>query len=363
MAQLGDDELISIFKRINNPDDRRSFSQVSKQFLKLACSRLTNLHIAFPDLLYDILPESPNLVTFECHKPLSNTHMKLLAHSCPKLRYMNLSLEKNTDSQADSMIEVDFDNNGLCEVTNACKNLYYVSLSRRLHVGDVEVTSLVRSSKNLAVLDLSGCVSVTDESLKAIAETTSWLRVLNLQGCYLITDLGLKYLSNGHVRHFLEELVLAECDRISDDGILYLKQIRCLTDLNLSKCGVNITDVGVGALLQLPKIERLDLSWLINVTDISLFVIGEHYWKLRAISLTGCEAVTSEGLLAFEDHETLEELEFFSCHNFSWEDVVILASSCERLKYLGLTRRMVTPMPEAVHNDFYVINNCWIDWE
>ncbi|KAI3522751.1 hypothetical protein L1887_00799 [Cichorium endivia] len=313
MSQLGDDELLSIFRRIDNSDDRRSFSQVSKQFLKLACSRLMNLNIAFPDLLYDILPESPNLVTFECHKPLSNTHLKLLAHSCPKLWYLNLSVEKNSDSQADSVPrEADFDNDGLCAVTNACKNLYYVSLSGRLLVGDVEVASL--------------------------------------------------YLGNGHVRHFLEELDLAECDRISDDGISCLKHIRCLTDLNLSKCGVNVTDFGIGALFQLSQIERLDLSWLINVTDMSLFVIAEHYWKLRAISLTGCEAVTSEGLLAFEDHETLEELEFFSCHNFSWEDVEILASTCKRLKYIGVTRRMVI-MPEEVNNDFCVINNCWIGWE
>ncbi|KAI3792002.1 hypothetical protein L2E82_05871 [Cichorium intybus] len=360
MSQLGDDELISIFRRIDNSDDRKSFSQVSKQFLKLACSRLTNLNIAFPDLLYDILPESPNLVTFECHKPLSNTHLKLLAHSCPKLWYLNLSLEKNSDSQADS--EPDFDNDGWCAVTNACKNLYYVSLSGRLLIGDVEVASLVRSSKNLSILCLSGCVSVTDESLKAIAETESWLRVLKLQGCYLITDLGLEYLGNGHVRHFLEELDLAECDRISDAGISCLKHIACLTDLDLSKCGVNVTDMGIVGLFQLWEIERLHLSWLINVTDTSLFVIANHYSKLRAISLTGCEAVTGEGLLAFEDHETLEELEFFSCHNFSWEDVEILASTCKRLKYIGLTRRMVI-MPEEVNNDFCVINNCWIGWE
>ncbi|KVH90337.1 F-box/LRR-repeat protein 4-like [Cynara cardunculus var. scolymus] len=364
MERLGDFELSSIFKRIHNPDDRRSFFQVSKQFLKVACTFLLKSHISSPDFLYEILPASPNLVAFECSKPLSNTHMKLLAQSCPKLQYLKLSLEQNShpDQMDSESGEFDFDDDGLCAVSNACCHLFEVILCRRLHVGDVGVASLIRSCKDLAILDLSGCVGVKDESLKAIGEA-SRLSILILHGCSLITDLGLEYLANGDVKNCLEELVLAECDRISDGGIIFLKQMVRLTDLNLSKCGANVTDFGLMALFQIGNFERLNLSWLLNVTDISLFDIATWCLKLTAINLTGCEAVTGGGLCAFANHRTLEEVTLFSCHNFSWEDVELVALTCVRLKYLGISRTAKMSMPEVIQDGFYVINNCWIDCE
>ncbi|GJX39143.1 ribonuclease H-like domain-containing protein [Tanacetum coccineum] len=141
--------------------------------------------------------------------------MKLLAQSCPKLRILGLALEKNLEPKVD--YESDFDDDGLCAVANACCQLESVSLSRRLHVGDVGVVSILRSSKNITSLDLGRCVKVTDESLKAIGEATR-LRSLNLQGCYLITDLGLKYLATRDLKNSLMFLYFNECVKISDTG-------------------------------------------------------------------------------------------------------------------------------------------------
>ncbi|PWA53678.1 Leucine-rich repeat, cysteine-containing subtype [Artemisia annua] len=210
---------------------------------------------------------------------------------------------------------------GLCAVANAYSHLNSVSLGRRLHVGDVGVISLLRSSKNITSLCLERCVKVTDESLKAIGEVTC-LKQLVLRGCYLITDLGLKYLANKDLKNSLKFLYLDECDRISDTGIIYLGQMVHLSVLTLAKCGVNIADSGISAISKIPNIVRLVLARLINVTDTSLFDIANNCLKLSVLNLTGCEAITGDAVRAFADRPTLSYLTLYSCHNISWEDIM-----------------------------------------
>ncbi|KAI3696483.1 hypothetical protein L1987_79501 [Smallanthus sonchifolius] len=365
MEPLGDDELLYIFNKIPCYDweDKRSFAQVSKRFMKVAYFGKHRLHSCFPDLLFDILPSSPNVRKFHCNKPLSNNHLKLLAQSCPNLKLLDLRPAQDLDPPEPGEFEFDFDDDGLCAVANACNRLCEVHLNRRLHVGDAGIVSLATSCKNLTFLNLKGCIRVTDDSLKAIGESD--ILNLNLEGCYLITDLGLEYLATGDLKNSLQHLVLTECDRISDHGVIHLNQIVGLTDLNLSKCGVHVTDTGIVALLsQLPNIEILDLSWLINVNDISLLAIGSKCLKLKEIYLSGCEAITTQGLRAFTGHEALKRLVLFSCYNFSWEDVELFALSCIRLEYLGLMKRIKTTMPET--NIVYLRTGddcCGIDWD
>ncbi|KAJ0725795.1 putative leucine-rich repeat domain superfamily [Helianthus annuus] len=244
----------------------------------------------------------------------------------------------------------------LCAVANAY-------LNRRLHVGDAGIVSLVTSCKNLIKLNLKGCIRVTDESLKAVGE--SCIRDLNLGGCYLITDLGLEYLADGDLKNCLQHLNLAECNQISDNGIIFLKSMAALTELSLSKCGVHVTDYAIADVLShLSNIEILDLSWLINVTDISLLAIGSKCVKLQKIILTGCEAISAEGLRAFSGHQTLKRLELFLCSNFSWEDVESVALTCTKLEYLRLMKRIKTPTPEFSFDYLQIQHNhCEIDWD
>ncbi|KAK1419988.1 hypothetical protein QVD17_29475 [Tagetes erecta] len=362
MEPLGDDELLYIFDKIPYYDmqDKRSFPQVSKQFMKVACIRLYLLNTCFPDMLFDILPSCSNMRYFSCSKPLSNAHLKLLAQSCPKLLSLGLSLDLDPSSEPG---EFDIIDDGLCLVANACSHLRKVYLRWRLDVGDTGIVSLATSCKNLIHLHLEGCVHVTDESLKAIGETG--VRDLSLVGCCLVTDLGLEYLANGDLKKCLQKLNLSKSDKISDHGIIHLQQMVGLTELNLSKCGFNVTDSAIVTLFtQLVNIEILDLSWLINVTDISLLTIGSKCLKLQKIYLSGCEAITAEGLRAFTGHETLKRLSLFSCYNFSWEDVESVALTCMKLEYLGLMKSIKTPMPEASFDYLQIERRfCGIDWD
>ncbi|PWA70961.1 Leucine-rich repeat, cysteine-containing subtype [Artemisia annua] len=341
MERIGEDELTAIFSKVLDRNDKQSFSKVSKQFLKVVCFRIRRLHSEFLDMLYVILPESPNIIQFRCTKQLSNAHMKLLTKCCPNIQRLDLSSRQDSNAHTQPT-GFDFDDDGLCAVANACSHLRYVKLSRRLHVGDVGIVSLVRSCKKLEDLDLERCVGVTDESLKAIGEA-GCVSFLNLRGCSLITDLGLE---------------------ISDNGISHFKQMVGLDYLDLSKCGTNVTISGILAVSQIPNISRLNLSWLINVTNTSLSDIASTCRKLEVISFSGCEAITGEGLRAFAQHPSLKYLDMYFCYNFSWEDVVSVASTCIRLVRLGLSKRMKELAPNEVMDyvDFGH-RRCWIDWK
>ncbi|GJT24791.1 leucine-rich repeat, cysteine-containing subtype protein [Tanacetum coccineum] len=362
MEGIGDDELTSIFSKVLDRNDKQSFSKVSKQFLKVVCFRIRKLHSEFPELLYVILPESPNIIQFRCTKQLSNAHMKLLENWCPNIQRLDLSSRQDINAHTQP-VGFDFDDDGLCAVANACSHLRYVKLSRRLHVGDVGIVSLVRSCKKLEDLDLERCVGVTDKSLKAIGEA-GCVSFLNLRGCYLITDLGLEYLTYGDSKKCLRSVALAECNRITDNGIFHFKQMVGLDYLDLSKCGANVTNSGILAVSQIPNIGRLDLSWLINVTNTSLSNIASTCQKLEVISISGCEAITGEGLRAFAQHPSLKYLNMYLCYNFSWEDVVSVASTCICLVRLGLSKRMKELAPNTVKNyvDFGH-RRCWIHWK
>lgn len=94
-----------------------------------------------------------------------------------------------------------------------------------------------------------------------------------------------------------------------------------LTHLSLSNCGVNITDFGILTISQIPNINVLYLSWLINVTDTSLSHIASNCKTLKYMYLEGCDGITSEGVRRFAHHPTLKHLALFSCRNIPWEDV------------------------------------------
>nr|GEW58903.1 hypothetical protein [Tanacetum cinerariifolium] len=457
MEQLGDDELTCILYKIPNRNDVKSFSRVSKQFLKVACIRRRSFKFLHPDRFDDMLPASPNLKSFDFTEPLSNTHMKLLAWSCPnltqlrigleqkldpemavheldekiphtnypnsiseiskhflkaasiRLRSLNvslpnvlngmipaslsfdffgflkpllnthteilpqsfpnldlasISLEKNIHYDDDEYVpgEFEFDDNGLCAVANACSYLQYVYLSRRLGVGDVGISLLVKSCRNLRVLVLDGCLNVKDESLKAIGESNC-LEQLSLRCCW-ITDLGLEYLASGDLKNCLDTLCLAECDMLTDNGIAYLKEMCCLTNLDLSKCGVNITDKGVVAISQLTNIEILNFSWLNEITSCSLFEIASNCLKLRTIDLSGSDKITIYSIDAFRDHPTLEVINVFSCHNIFWEDVISLGDICENFHTLGLSINILGPWAKEHPQDMYLGHKHYsIEWE
>lgn len=357
MEKLGDDELGWIINWVHDHNDRKSISQVCKQWLRVEGQTRLYIRVLEAEVLHNFLPRFPNLVTFQASGLICNAHLECVAQTCPKIEVLNLNTRKMHDD-LDESDELSGLNGGIHAIANGCRELRKVYLRRR-GIGNFGVVSLLNFGKNLTELDLGRCNRITDQALEAIGYATS-LCVLNLRCCWLITDSGLAMLANGSTARTLKKLIIAECERITDYGLSCLQQMCCLEELNLAECGPAVTDIGGVAVASIPTLKWLNLSWLINISDVTLTAIAEHSQKLTVLDLTGCELITGEGVRAFVDHESLEELVLVSCVNVFQSDVELLVLGSQSLKYIKLDKRLRMWIPIATQEN--ISRFCRLDW-
>ncbi|XP_015083984.1 F-box/LRR-repeat protein 4-like [Solanum pennellii] len=335
MENLGDDVLASIMIRVHDSASRRSISQVCKQWLRIEGLTRSSVRVFDPNLLLNFLPRFPNLQKFDTSEKITNAHLEILAEKCPRIQILNLNFKKKNRiyyERDESLALDDFDENGLCFIAMGCSHLNTVSLRKRSGVGNAGVVSLVSFLPKLIDLDLSFCDKVSDEALRVIGSVSS-LKNLNLHGCWLISDAGLKSLAGGPLRMTLKKLILAECDRITDCGVLSLMQLCCLGELDLAECGTNVTDLA-----------------------------AEGCKNLDALNLTGCEFVTGEGVRTLTKHGSLKELILTSCEKLSGYDLEELVLGCQTLEYIVVDRRLRMWVPMEVQDNI-MREHCWIDWK
>ncbi|KAF3446404.1 hypothetical protein FNV43_RR11583 [Rhamnella rubrinervis] len=347
MSTLGDDELSLILNWVRDKNDRKSFSQVSKQWLRVEGLTRSSILVFEVDRLPHLLSRFPNLVTFETSRLITDSNLKMLARTCPKVEFLNLSLKRprgGSDNLDEQYGFPDVGDEGLCALANSCRWLSKVSLRRRKNIGNVGVLSLIKSAQNLTNLDLAWCNLVSDEALEAIGCAHS-IRTLNLQGCSLITNRGLALLANGTSSKTMKNLVLAECDRITDFGVSLLQRMSSMEELNLAECGPKITDVGGVEIATIQTLKILNLSWLINVSDTTLYALAEECPALSTLDITGCELVTGAGVRAFAGHECLEALILPSCYSICGVDVEHLVLECRSLLTVVLDKGLRTWIP------------------
>ncbi|GAV65540.1 LRR_6 domain-containing protein [Cephalotus follicularis] len=342
-TKLGDDEVGLILNWIVDRNDRNVSSQVCKQWLRVEGQTRRSIRIFEPESLPNLLPRFPNLLSLESTTLISNTNLKFIAQNCPKLKTLNLNLKQRQDLDVydDSLCDDDFGDKGLCFLANWCRNLSKVLLRRRINVGFDGVIAVVNQSvQNLTVLDLGRCNLINDQVLEAVAGAHS-IRVLIFNGCSLITDMGLIALSTGLASKSLKTLAMAECDRITDSGVSFLQRMCCLEVLILAECGPKVTDSGTITVARIASLKRLNLSWLINVSDFTLMAIAEGCKSLERIDLTGCELITVDGIRALRNLERLEAVVLVFCYNICDVDLETLRQ-CKSLRYAVLSKDVDT---------------------
>ncbi|XP_039165725.1 F-box/LRR-repeat protein 4 [Eucalyptus grandis] len=338
MSVLGFDELSLILQRVASPD-RKSFSEVCRQWLRVEGLSREGIRVLEPDLLRCFLPRFPNLAKFECSKVLTDAEADFVARTCLKIESLNLSRKQPRDASWDSGERSDADDlgsDGLCALAGGCPRLSEVLLRRRKNVEDVGVVSLVERAKNLRTLDLGWCSLITDQSLEAIGRANC-VRTLNLEGCSKISDAGLAYLASGSLARTLKKLVLAEY------------------------CGPRVTDNGGIAIAAIKSLRKLNLAWLINLSDTTLFAVAEKCENLASIDLTGCELISGAGIRAFENHSCLDTLVLANCYSVNVHDLEQMVLGCQSLQNMVLPKGLIMWMPEAMREN--ICRLCSVDWK
>ncbi|KAK6163593.1 hypothetical protein DH2020_000457 [Rehmannia glutinosa] len=332
MERLSDDLLALILDKFDDPNDRKSFSQVCKNWLRVEGLHRSTLQVFEPDLLPNFLPRFPNLLKFQASTPIRNSLIQFLANTCPRIQVLNLNYKETGDLCCENVGEDDFDDEGLCDIARGCRDLRKVLLRRRSGIGNHGVVSLVGFSGNLRNLDL---------------------------GFYM----GLAFLAKGYLCNTLRILNLAECDQITDCGLIYLKEMGCLEELNLAECGPKVTDIGFEmAVATFWTLKKLNMSWLIDVSTVTVVALARNCWNLEVLDLSGCELVSETVFCAFASHGSLKEL-IWTDNEFAitGHDLENLVFGCSTLERIVLDKRFRVWVPMAVEERI-LRRNCVLKW-
>ncbi|KAF7563596.1 hypothetical protein G7046_g499 [Stylonectria norvegica] len=184
--------------------------------------------------------------------------------------------------------------------------------------------------EHLRILDLTSCTRLTDAAVQKIIEVAPRLRNLVLAKCRNITDVAVYAISKlGKNLHYVH---LGHCGQITDEGVKRLvhncNRIRYI-DLG---CCTNLTDESVKRLALLPKLKRIGLVKCSSITDESVFALADAAYRPRVRR-------DANGLFVGGEYyaSSLERVHLSYCVNLTLKSIMKLLNSCPRLTHLSLT--------------------------
>jgi hypothetical protein len=201
-------------------------------------------------------------------KSISNKFLQELHARCPKLRDMSVT------------------HTNLAAVTIDAMPKNVESLAILYSLVPAKWFSPLLSNKlimpNLLKLDLSFCGKTTDFTIECIARAQIGLTTLRLNGCYLVTCDGLKIVADN---------------------------LKLLTVLEVSE--TKCDDLAVHHICRgLPKLQALNLSRCMRVTDGSIATIASTLRHLKSLKLRGCSQLTERSLSSISTcSDSLSELD------------------------------------------------------
>ncbi|KAJ7228486.1 hypothetical protein GGX14DRAFT_413385 [Mycena pura] len=295
-------------------------------------------------------------------KRVSDRGVLALASNCPLLRRVKLSgLEQLTD-RAVSALAV------------SCPLLLEIDLNHCKLVTDVSIRDIWTHSSHMREMRLSHCPELTDAAFPApikadaagtdapspnpfppsvsadlppltLNKTFEHLRMLDLTACSLVTDDAV----DGIISHAprIRNLVLSKCALLTDRSVENICKLgRYLHYLHLGHAA-KITDRSVRTLARsCTRLRYVDFANCVNLTDMSVFELSALP-KLRRVGLVRVSNLTDEAIFALADrHATLERIHLSYCDQISVMAVHFLLQKLHKLTHLSLTGVPAFRQPE-----------------
>ncbi|EGN93032.1 hypothetical protein SERLA73DRAFT_98359 [Serpula lacrymans var. lacrymans S7.3] len=288
-----------------------------------------------------------------CRK-VTNVGVFALAANCPLLRRVKLSgVEGVTDEP-------------VSELAKSCPLLLEIDLNNCKLITDASVRDLWIHSTHMREMRLSQCVELTDAAFPAplkseasnaprinsfppsmtryseelpplvLNRSLDHLRMLDLTACSLLTDDAIE----GIISHApkIRNLVLSKCGQLSDRTVENI----CLLGKHLHYLhlghAINITDRSIKTLARCcTRLRYVDFANCVLLTDMSVFELSSLP-KLRRIGLVRVNNLTDEAIYALADrHGTLERIHLSYCDQISVMAIHFLLQKLHKLTHLSLT--------------------------
>ncbi|KIV88369.1 hypothetical protein PV10_08060 [Exophiala mesophila] len=215
-------------------------------------------------------------------------------------------------------------------VTALLSNLSHLRELRLAHCVDINDSAFTNLPPRLTfdalrILDLTACEQVRDDAIARVIPAAPRLRNLVLAKCRHITDRAVasicKLTKNLHYIH------LGHCTNLTDNAVIQLvKACNRIRYIDLACCS-RLTDASVRHLAQLPKLRRIGLVKCQNLTDLSIMALARGP---LLFSPAGKVADPSQFV-------SLERVHLSYCINLTLTGITALLHNCPRLTHLSLT--------------------------
>ncbi|KAJ4497795.1 hypothetical protein C8R41DRAFT_758842 [Lentinula lateritia] len=147
-----------------------------------------------------------------------------------------------------------------------------------------------RTFEHLRMLDLTACSKVTDDAIEGIVSHAPKIRNLVLSKCGLLTDRSVENICKlGRHLHYLH---LGHASKITDASVRTLaRSCTRLRYVDFANCHL-LSDLAVFELAGLPKLRRIGLVRVPNLTDEAVFALAERHATLERIHLSYCDQIS-----------------------------------------------------------------------
>jgi len=176
------------------------------------------------------------------------------------------------------------------------EGLRMLDLTSCSNITDDAVEGIVAASPRLRDLVLSKCSQLTDRAVESICLLGKHLHSLQLSHAYFITDQSIKTLSRSCTR-------LRYIDLESECSLRSLLILRLCLTFACKGCQY-LTDLSVFELANLPKLRRIGLTRLNNLTDKAIYALGDRHQTLERVHLSYCDQITLTAI-----HDLLQRLQ------------------------------------------------------
>ncbi|XP_060208922.1 EIN3-binding F-box protein 1-like [Lycium barbarum] len=228
---------------------------------------------------------------------------------------------------------------GLSEIAEGCHLLEKLDLCQCPAITDKSLLAIAKNCPSLTSLTIESCSNIGNESLQAVGRFCPKLKFVSLRNCPLIGDRGIASLfsSAGHV---LEKVKLHALN-ISDISLAVIGHYGiAVTDIaliglqNINERGFWVMGNGQG----LQKLRSLAIAACQGVTDLGFEALGKGCPNLKLFCLRKCTVLSDNGLVAFaKGSGALENLQLEECHRITQAGLFGVLLNCgEKLKALSL---------------------------
>ncbi|XP_022131496.1 EIN3-binding F-box protein 1-like [Momordica charantia] len=299
---LPDECLFEIFRRLPDRETRSLCACVSKRWLMLLssisgnefCSTSENLKpkTVSTGIEADNQPESDGYLSRNLEgKKATDVRLAAIAvgnASCGGLGKLSIR-GSNHGSEVTNL--------GLKAVSHGCPSLKAISLWNLFSIGDEGLIEIAKGCHLLEKLDLCECPGISNKALLELAKNCPNLTDITMESCANIGNESLQAL--GQYCSNLKSISVKDCPLIGDQGISSLLSSTSYTLNKVKLQGLNVTDVSLAVIGHYGKaVTDLMLTGLTNVTERGFWVMGNGHGlqKLRSFTLTSCHGVTDVGL-------------------------------------------------------------------